>query len=133
MSESHLLADILCRERLGLLHYARACDLYTAAADREVLAKLRARADAETDCLDAVERHLRARRAKLAPAGAFPSGFTILNFTTVRFVLPRVATDVGSAAQRLAADLPRLPEADRSVATDLLRAKEATLAALQAT
>lgn len=119
-ADEQRLREAYRRESRSLLQYAGQAELYAGGADRKLLDAVRRVAAEDADLLRGFADTLSRLRVTPPHLGAFPMGFTDLNFVAVRWLLPRLAAD----RRRAAADLT----ADRDAVAD--PAARAALAAL---
>lgn len=115
-ADEQRLQAVLRREGRSLLRYAREAELYAGPADRKLLAAVHRAADELAAGLQGVEGVLTAARVLPAPAGPYPVGYTDLNFTAVRALLPRLAADLGRAVADLDTDAAALTDPAASAA-----------------
>ena len=103
------LVEAYRRERLSFLQYVRQATPYAGPADRQLLERVRALADAEAAELDGFGEFLDAERASVPYLGAFPSTFTNYNFVAIRKLVPRLIEDQRLGLEALQADIAALP------------------------
>ena len=126
------LHALVRRESRSLLQYVREVPLWVAGPDREALDKLRARAGAELKAVDALGKHLLARKAALSHLGPFPSEFSSFNDMALKHLLPILVREQRRALADLEADLPHVADADAAaVVRELLEFKRRDLADLE--
>jgi hypothetical protein len=97
------------RGRLSFLQYVRQALPYAGPADRPLLDRVLALADAEAADLDRLAERLDERRVVVSHLGAFPSVFTNYNFVAIRKLLPRLREDQARGLAELERDAAGLP------------------------
>jgi hypothetical protein len=127
-----LLQEVLRREgRSELMYVAEAYPWASArgSAAREALQRL---IREEADALTALGRWMARRRVPLPYLGAFPTGFTTINFLALDYLLPRLRDLQREAVARLGRDAHGVtdPEA-RAQLERLLELKQRHLATLE--
>ena len=127
-----LLQEALRREERSELMYVAAAYPWTAARGHAALDALQALIREEADALTALGRWLTRRRVPLPYLGAFPTGFTTINFLALDYLLPRLRDHQREAVARLARDAHAVtdPEA-RGQLESLLELKRRHLATLE--
>ncbi|MBX9582209.1 MAG: hypothetical protein K2X87_18035 [Gemmataceae bacterium] len=103
-ADEHRLREAYRRESRSLLQYAGQAELYAGGADRKVLDAVRRVAAEDAEHLRGFADILGQMRVAPPHPGAFPVGFTDLNFVAARWLLPKLAADRRRAAADLTAD-----------------------------
>jgi hypothetical protein len=127
-----LLQEVLRREGRSELMYVAEAYPWTAARGNAARATLQALIREEADALAALGRWLTRRRVPLPYLGAFPTGFTTINFLALDYLLPRLRDLQREAVARLERDAHAVtdPEA-RAQFDSLLTLKKRHLATLE--
>ncbi|MBX9623781.1 MAG: hypothetical protein K2X82_08195, partial [Gemmataceae bacterium] len=92
-ADEHRLREAYRRESRSLLPYAGQAELYADPADRKALDAVRRIAAEDAGQLRAFADRLAQLRVTPPHLGAFPMGYTDLNFVAVRSLLPRLVAD----------------------------------------
>ena len=128
-----ILQQCVRRESRSLLQYAREVPLWVSPADRPVLAKLRALAEAELAAIDALGVYLQKQHAGLTTLGPFPSQFTTVNDAALHYLLPILIREQQAGIAAIEADYDHMPDADaRAHLAEILRLKRQHLPEMEA-
>jgi hypothetical protein len=127
-----LLQEVLRREGRSELMYVAEAYPWAAARGEAARAALQALTREESDALTALGRWLMRQRVPLPYLGAFPTGFTTINFLALDYLLPRLRDLQREAVARLERDAHAAtsPEA-RAQLESLLALKKRHLATLE--
>ena len=127
-----LLQEVLRREGRSELMYVAEAYPWTAARGHAALGALQALIREEADALTALGRWMTRRRVAPPYLGAFPTGFTTINFLALDYLLPRLRDRQREAVAQLERDAHAVihPEA-RAQLDGLLALKRRHLATLE--
>jgi hypothetical protein len=106
------LLEAYRQERLSFLQYVRQATPYAGPADRPLLERVLALADAEAAGLDGFAEYLDEARVPVPFVGAFPTAFTNYNFIAIRKLLPDLIADEARGLAALEKDAAELPPGD---------------------
>ncbi len=128
-----VLQEMVRRESRSLLQYIHDSYPWTPADEQSALAQLRQFAEEERESAGALGRWLARNRQMVPNLGAYPSGFTTINYASLDYVLPRVAKHERDGLARLEQDLAAIKDADaRALVAALIEKKRQHLAAVEA-
>jgi hypothetical protein len=128
-----LLQSIIRREGRSLLQYVNDLSPWTRECEQDRLAQLHALVNEERDGIAAVVRVLTRNRVMPPYLGAYPMGFTSLNFTSFQSLMPRLIDFQQRSLPILESDLVRLNEPEaRGAVQSLVAMKRRHLKTLEA-
>jgi len=128
-----ILQGIVRRESRSLLSYIGDAFPWTTASRSPTLATLNDAVKAESAAVSALGRFLVRRKLMPPLLGAYPAGFTALNFVALDYLLPRLIDEEHRTIAGLALDLANITdEAARAPVEALLRVKKKNLAVMEA-
>ncbi len=121
------------REGRSLLQYVSEAYPWTKGGADTTPDKVRDLAAEERDALGALTKFLARRRYSVPYLGAFPMGFTTLNFVSLDYLLPRLVESGRQSVAALEKDRAALADADAKAELDqLIELKRRHLKALEA-
>ena len=127
-----LLQEVLRRECRSELMYVGEAYPWTSARGSAARAAIQALVREEADALTALGRWLTRQRVELPYLGAFPTGFTTINFLALDYLLPRLRDHQREAVARLARDAHAVSDVEaRARLESLLGLKRRHLATLE--
>ena len=128
-----VLQTVLRREGRSELMYVAEAYPWAAARGSAARAELQALIREEADALTALARWMTRQRVPLPYLGAFPTGFTTINFIALDYLLPRLRDQQREEVSQLERDVRSVsdPEA-RAQLESLLGLKRRHLATLEA-
>jgi hypothetical protein len=132
-SRTHLLLqDIVRRESRSLLQYVSESFPWTTRDEVAALAKLQALIKEEREAASALGRFLLKKRLTPPYLGAYPMGFTTINYVSLEHLMPRLIEHQTAQIRRLESDRQQVTDADaRGLLDNLLAMKERHLTVLE--
>jgi hypothetical protein len=119
-----VLQEIVQRESRSLLQYIHDSFPWTSAGEESALIQLRQFAEEERESAAKLGRWLARNRQMVPNLGAYPAGFTTINYVSLDYILPKVAADERKGLARLEQDLAAIGHADaRVLVADLIDKK----------
>jgi hypothetical protein len=127
-----LVQDVIRREGRSFLQYVREAFPWATPRDHELLTKLRELTDEERDGAAALSDFLRRHREMPGYLGAYPMGFTRMNFVSLDRLLPLLVEEQRRGVARLEQDLAAVPNGEaRGEITATLKRKRRHLKVLE--
>jgi hypothetical protein len=107
-----LVQDVIRREGRSFLQYVREAYPWVTPREHELLAKLRELTDEERDGAAALSDFLRRHREMPGYLGAYPMGFTRMNFVSLDRLLPLLVEEQRRGVARLDQNLAGLQDGE---------------------
>jgi hypothetical protein len=127
-----VLQELVRRESRSLLQYIHDSFPWTPENEQPALAQLRQFAEEERESAAALGRWLARNRQMVPNLGAYPSGFTTINYASLDYVLPKVAKHEREGLARLDQDLTAIKDAAaRALVAALIDKKREHLSAVE--
>lgn len=117
-----LLQQTFRRESLSMLRYIGEAFPWTVAAGDGVLKRVSQIVAEDRNATEALGRFLFRRRIPPSFSGAYPSGFTTLNFVSLEYLLPRLSQTQRQAVADLERDVAAVTDADAKAELEKLLA-----------
>lgn len=117
-----LLQQTFRRESLSLLRYIGEAFPWTVAAGHPALARVAEIVAEDRAATESFGRFLFRRRIPPSFSGAYPSGFTTLNFLSLEYLLPRLVDTQRQALADLESDVGAVTDADAKAELEKLLA-----------
>ena len=128
-----LMQGIIRREGRSLLQYLGDAFPWIKNGEQESLRQLHVLVQEERDAVAELARFLSRKRVAPPYLGAYPMGFTTLNFVSLESLIPRLVTSQEGCIANLERDLHQIQDPDAVVAVHrLLEIKKRHLKALEA-
>jgi hypothetical protein len=112
LSDAAVLEAAIRREGRSLLQYLSEAYPWTRSAGDPTPDTVRALAAEERDALAVLTKFLARRRHAVPYLGAFPMGFTTMNFVSLDYLLPRLVEDGRRSIEALQRDRAALADAE---------------------
>jgi hypothetical protein len=126
-----LIAQQIVRDGRSLLLYVGQADLYTPPHAHAARRRLESLAHAEANATGQLIRFLQQHHATPPLLGAFPSGFTTINFTSLAHLMPALMQEEERSIAALTHGLAQLPDGSaRHLLSDYLEMKRRHLSTL---
>jgi hypothetical protein len=117
-----LLQQTFRRESLSMLRYIGEAFPWTVAAGHPALERVAEIVAEDRAATEALGRFLFRRRIPPSFSGAYPSGFTTMNFLSLEYLLPRLVDTQRKAVADLECDVAAVTDADAKVELEKLLA-----------
>jgi hypothetical protein len=117
-----LLQQTFRRESLSLLRYVGEAFPWTVAAGHPALRRVAEIVAEDRSATEALGRFLFRRRIPPSFSGAYPSGFTTLNFVSLEYLLPRLVETQRKAVADLESDFAAVTDIDAKTELEKLLA-----------
>jgi hypothetical protein len=128
-----LLQRMIRREGRSLLQYLGDAFPWIKSGEQESLRQLHVLVKEERDAVAELAKFLSRQRVAPPYLGAYPMGFTTLNFVTLESLLPRLVAFQQRCVANLESDLHQIQDPDAIIAVHrLLEVKKRHLKALEA-
>jgi hypothetical protein len=128
-----LLQQTFRRESLSMLRYIGEAFPWTVAAGHPALKRFAEIVAEDRGATEALGRFLFRRRIPPSFSGAYPSGFTTMNFLSLEYLLPRLVDTQRKALADLESDTAAVTDADAKTELEkLLAVKRLHLTELEA-
>src|SRR5262249_6025430 len=88
-----LLPDIVWRESRSLLQYVSQSFPWTTPEEQTALVEIRKIVTDEQKCVASLIRFMQRQHITVVPGASYPSAFTTVNFTSLDYLLPRLALE----------------------------------------
>jgi hypothetical protein len=127
-----ILQGVVRREGRSLLQYVHDSFPWTQTGNQEMLTKIQALVEEERAATAALARFLIEQRFPPPYLGAYPTGFTTINYVSLESLLPRLLDFQKEAVAALQRDLAEVTDADaRKQLLGLLEMKQRHLETLE--